>query len=179
MNTQVKIFLLLLLPACPGSIVFAQDNSITSVRKSAFHSAPLASSAAPALPGESVSVQLTKSFHRLYPSATEVLWNKLDDAYHVCFKADGRKAAAVFTSTGLLSWSMQEIPASSFYPELAATIRSSYSGYSLVQALAITANGNTIQQVILSGGADYVKIKTDGEEVEVSTLCNAAITIPR
>jgi hypothetical protein len=117
---------------------------------------------------------LEKGFAKAYPQASAPKWTKLDAGFHASFLDGGQKTTAVFQEDGKLSYAITELKAENMPVELQQFIKKEYAGSKLVQAVSIKDNSRTICQAILEHGTNYIKIKSSGEDMEVSAIKNSS-----
>lgn len=122
-----------------------------------------------------MSAAVEDGFARRYPRAINAKWTKLEKGFQASFLESGQKTTAVFSEWGKFSYAITELDAAQIPAEVSAFIQKEYPGHNLIQALSIRAGHQTVYQTTLQHGTNYVKIKSTGEDMEVSILQNRPI----
>lgn len=166
--------LLTILGLAVSASSFAQtENYIASNHSSHSPAEPAASYSIPAKPIATTVVE--EGFAKRYPQATDAKWIKLEKGFQASFMHAGQKTMAVFSNQGKFSYAITELDADKLPAEVSSFIKKEYPGHNLIQAVSIRDNNHTIYQTILQQGASYIKIKSIGEDMEVSVLQNRPI----
>ncbi|MCG2612643.1 hypothetical protein LZZ85_00065 [Terrimonas sp. NA20] len=147
-------------------IAINTNNRITTEPAAGYNAAP-----APKI----VSATVEEGFVKWYPQATNAKWSTIEKGFQASFTNAGQKTTAVFDTQGKFSYSVAEVSAENMPQELIAFIKKEYPGYKLLQSVAIRDNVKTIYQTSLQNGNDFIKIKSIGEEMEVSSLKNQSV----
>jgi len=153
---------------------FAQtENYIASNNVSHHIAEPVASHKAAAKPITTSLVE--EGFAKRFPQATDAKWIKLENGFLASFLHEGQKITAAFSDQGKFGYAITRLDASKLPAEVSAFIEKQYPGNTLLQAVSIRDNSQTIYQTILQHGTSYIKIKSTGEDMEVSVLQNRPI----
>jgi hypothetical protein len=127
---------------------------------------------APAPLAVAATAEVEEGFSKWYPQATNPRWTRLEKGFQASFLDADRKTIAVFNNNGKFSYAIAELSATQLPTELTAFIKKEYPGHQLLQAVTIRDNSKTIYQTILQQGPDYIRIKSIGEDMEVSAFKN-------
>ncbi|RYG52125.1 MAG: hypothetical protein EOO01_07180 [Chitinophagaceae bacterium] len=147
-----------------GEGYMASNKKITEFSRSASYAAPVEKMV--------MTESLEKGFANAYPQVSNPKWTKLEAGFQACFLERNQKTTAVFQHDGKLSYAITELKAENMPVELQQFIKKEYPDSKLVQALAIKDNSHSVCQVILQDRTNYVKIKSSGEDMEVSSIQN-------
>jgi hypothetical protein len=131
---------------------------------------PAASYTAPA--PKVVSTTVEEGFVKWYPQATDAKWTAIEKGFQASFLNAGQKTTAIFDSHGKFSYSIAQVKAENMPAELIKFLEKEYPGYKLLQSIAICDNVKTVYQTSLQYGNDFIKVKSIGEEMEVSSIKN-------
>jgi hypothetical protein len=152
------------------------DNLIASTKANRVASEPVVSYAgAPAPAPKIVSSTVEEGFVKWYPQATGAKWSAIEKGFQASFLNEGQKTTAVFDGQGKFSYSVAQVSAENMPQELSAFIKKEYPGYKLLQSVAIRDNVKTVYQTSLQNGSDFIRIKSIGEDMEVSSLKNLSV----
>ncbi|MET0466012.1 MAG: hypothetical protein ABW007_22815 [Chitinophagaceae bacterium] len=124
---------------------------------------------------KAISASVEEGLTKWYPQVTDAKWSAIEKGFQASFVHAGQQTTVVFDSQGKFSYSVARVPADKMPPELIAFIKKEYPGYKLLQSIAIRDNVKTVYQTSLQNGSDFVRIKSIGEEMEVSSLKNLTV----
>ncbi|MBO9658333.1 MAG: hypothetical protein J7527_05865 [Chitinophagaceae bacterium] len=170
-RTPLAAQLLTLLGLTVAVCSFGQTGDLLASNKvTRSTSEPSASYSAPA--PEIVSNTVEEGFVKWYPQATNAKWTAIEKGFQASFLNAGQKTTAVFDNNGKFSYSIAQVSAENLPAELTAFIKKEYPGYKLLQSIAICDNAKTVYQTSLQHGNESIRIKSIGEEMEVSSIKN-------
>jgi len=121
-----------------------------------------------------LTARLQKKFSKIYPQANSSKWIKLDNCFGVSFISNGQKTTAVFQENGKMNYAITSLKNENIPTGLQQIIKKDYDGLCILNAVEINDNGNIIHQVILENTANYVTLKSSGDEIEVIKVKNAS-----
>lgn len=121
-----------------------------------------------------LTTRLQKKFSKIYPQANSSKWIKLDNCFGVSFISNGQKTTAVFQENGKMNYAITNLKNENIPAGLQQIIKKDYDGLCILNAVEINDNGNIIHQVILENTANYVTLKSSGDEIEVIKVKNAS-----
>ena len=152
---------------------FAQQNN-DQTNSSSIASAPVGglkkgdSNAGHLLSDETPSsnAELMATFTKMYPTASQQQWFKMEKGYWVSFAENGRKMRAGFDLNGKFNYSVADCTIDGLPRALKSEIDKKYSGASLIDAIEIKAFNQVTYQVILEKNGNHITLKSDGVDVE-------------
>jgi hypothetical protein len=86
----------------------------------------------------------------------------------------GEKTVAVFHNDGNITYSITTLKLQNIPGNLQSFIQNNYSNFHVLNAVRINNKGNDSFQVILENDENYVTLKSDGENIGISTIKNAS-----
>jgi hypothetical protein len=115
---------------------------------------------------ESSNPKVVAKFSKMFAGASNQQWKTVGDCSYVSFSNNGCNSRAVFTSTGKMNYLITDVSVDQLPELLRNRIANDYKGYTVSQALEITAFNTVAYQTILENDHHFVKLKytTDGIE---------------
>ena len=114
------------------------------------------------------------NFKKMFPSADNVSWSKLDNVFQVCFGMGAKKGRAVYSESGKMNYAICECPTAELPAGVTKSLSTHYPGYTVFNAREVMANGNTTWFIVLEDAKEFVSIKTaDGQVEETSRIAKS------
>lgn len=149
-----------------GLTTMAQQNDV------AFAKASVTAAVGIATAEEDLAVShpdMIANFRKTFPTADNVSWTKIDNAYQACFGMGVKKGRAVFGESGRMNYAICECPTTELPAAANKSVNTHYPGYTVFNAREVIANGHTTYFVVLEDAKEFVSIKTaDGQVEETS-----------
>ena len=101
-----------------------------------------------------------------FPTATAQEWRMLNNGYYVSFMNSGRKAKAMFTQKGKMSYAITDCSLEQLPAPMRKKIASDYAAYTFVNAIEINAYDAIAHQAVLQNQAGYITLKATPDGVE-------------
>ena len=121
----------------------------------------------------SISEEAVNNFENNFKAATEVKWAVIKNGYFVTCVVSGQKTEVAFNTNGKFNYSITTLNSSNIPENLKQIINSEYSDYSIIKAIQIKTPENILNQVILKSNKQFITLKSNGEDIEVTSLKNA------
>ena len=174
MNTTYKsLFLVSILAFAFANLLSAQQiNEATASTMIVVKEGPRTGNnyIAATLPGSNSNVtehqKASRSFSILFPNFTGQQWTETNDALYVSFINDGHKTRASFSKNGSLNYAIADYNLEQLPPTLQQYIKKEYHGYTVFNAIKITAYNATAYQVILENTSEFITLKSTVDGVE-------------
>ena len=112
------------------------------------------------------NVNVTAKFSKMFDNAENQQWITLDDYHHVSFTNNDRKARAVFTSKGTMNYLIKDISLAQSPVSFRMKISRDFPGFSLLQALEITANNTVSYQAILENDQRFITLTSNQDGID-------------
>ena len=110
--------------------------------------------------------RLMAKFSKMFAGADNQRWKTIGDYYHVSFTYNGRKARAVFTSKGSMNYLITNFSLEHLPELLRSKISRDYTGYTLLQALEITAYDTVAYEAVLENDQRFITLKSTKDGIE-------------
>ena len=124
---------------------------------------------------ESDYPKVARRFAAFFPLAEKQVWIKEAGFLYVSFLEKDNKVSAVFTTPGIMSYSVAYLKASDIPVDIAAKIKIAYNSYSIFTVKEITVDASRVYQVVLESGCEYVIIHINHDEMEESMRMKKAL----
>jgi hypothetical protein len=108
----------------------------------------------------------SKSFSIMFPNFVEQEWTETNDALYVSFINDGHKTRASFSKNGTLNYAIADYKLEQLPAMLQQYINTECPGYTVFNAIKITAYSSTAYQVILENTSGFITLKSTIDGVE-------------
>ncbi|UKJ06165.1 hypothetical protein [Solitalea lacus] len=123
-----------------------------------------------------INQKVSKSFHDLFKSATNVKWVEIDQRFVAKFIMDDQKNQAVFTKNGELVYHLTYGFEKNLPKEIRAQVKSKYFDYSITSAIHVSQEGRSIWLVGLEDSQYLISVRLeDGSMNEIERLTNITI----
>lgn len=106
-------------------------------------------------------------FFRDFPKAENTKWNVCNDIYNVTFRTNGLASRAVYSSTGIFSYSIINYPPDRLPANMLKKIYKAYKNYKIHSANELNAHGSSAFHIILEDKTAYLTIKMTNKGFEI------------
>ena len=110
--------------------------------------------------------KLVAALQASFPNATGQEWRMLNNGYYVSFLNGGRKAKAMFTQKGKMSYAITDCSLEQLPEAMRKKIAADYAAYTFVNAIEINAYDATAHQAVLQNSAGYITLKATRDGIE-------------